>query len=58
MDEDVAEQAEQRSEIHFLAALVDELMRTMLDAGTLARAQLNDIERVAAEKAGQTPRAW
>jgi hypothetical protein len=58
MDKDVAEQAEQRSEIHFLAALVDELMRTMLDAGTLARAQLNDIERVAAEKAGQTPRAW
>ncbi|MBB5713195.1 hypothetical protein [Sphingomonas aerophila] len=58
MDEDVAEQAEQRSEIHFLAALVDELMRTMLDAGTLTRAQLNDIERVAAEKAGQTPRAW
>lgn len=58
MDEDVAEQAEQRAEIHFLAALVDELMRTMLDAGALTRAQLNDIERVAAEKAGQVPRAW
>ena len=58
MDEDVAEQAEQRSEIHFLAALVYELMRTMLDACNLTRAQLNDVERVAAEKAGQMPRAW
>lgn len=58
MDEEVGEEAEQRSELHFLAALIDELMGAMLNAGTFRRAQLNEIERVAAQKSGQTPRAW
>ena len=58
MNDEVMEEAEQRSELHFLAALIDELMGAMLNAGTFSRAQLNEIERAAAEKSGQTPRAW
>lgn len=34
----------ERREIHFLAALLDELMRKMLAAGALTQADLNEIE--------------
>jgi hypothetical protein len=58
MDEDVAETAEQRSELHFLAALNDELMRVLGQAGVLSREQLNAIEEAAAKRVGTLPRPW
>lgn len=48
----------ERAEVHFLAALVDELMRGLLLAGTLSQAQLNEIEAAVATRIGSAPRAW
>ncbi len=48
----------ERAEIHFLAALVDELMRKMLTAGVVSRADLNEIEAAVAARTGAEPRAW
>lgn len=48
----------ERAEIHFLAALVDELMRKLLTAGVVSQADLNDIEAGVAARTGTTPRAW
>lgn len=48
----------ERAEVHFLAALVDELMRELLLAGILSQAQLNEIEAAVARRVGSTPRAW
>jgi hypothetical protein len=47
-----------RGEVHFLAALVDELMRKMLATGTLTQTELNEIEESVARRVGGTPRAW
>ncbi|KQM70785.1 MULTISPECIES: hypothetical protein [unclassified Sphingomonas] len=48
----------ERAEIHFLAALVDELMRKMMAAGIMSQADLNDIENAVAARTGSNPRAW
>ncbi len=48
----------ERAEIHFLAALVDELMRKMLTAGVVSQADLNEIEAAVAARTGAEPRAW
>lgn len=48
----------ERAEIHFLAALVDELMRKMMAAGVLTQADLNAVEQAAAKRVGGSPRAW
>jgi len=48
----------ERREIHFLAALLDELMRKILAAGALTQADLNEIESAAAKRVGGEPRAW
>jgi hypothetical protein len=48
----------ERAEIHFLAALVDELMRKMLTAGVVSQADLNEIEAAVAQRTGGDPRAW
>ena len=48
----------ERREIHFLAALLDELMRKTLAAGALTQADLNEIESAAAKRVGGQPRAW
>lgn len=50
--------ASERAEIHFLAAMVDELMRRLMLSGALSKADLNDIEQAAAERVGTTPRGW
>lgn len=50
--------ASERAEVHFLAALIDELMRKTLAAGVLSKADLNEIEQAAATRVGGTPRAW
>lgn len=48
----------ERAEVHFLAALVDELMRKMMATGALTQADLNEVEQAAAKRVGTTPRAW
>jgi hypothetical protein len=48
----------ERAEVHFLAALLDELMRKVLAAGVLTQAELNEVEAAAAERVGGAPRAW
>ncbi|MGN8001423.1 hypothetical protein [Sphingomonas sp. 22176] len=48
----------ERAELHFLAALVEELMRKMHVAGVLSQAELNEIEQAVAQRIGGTPRAW
>ncbi|MBB3349887.1 hypothetical protein FHY02_004378 [Sphingomonas sp. BK069] len=48
----------ERAEVHFLAALLDELMRKVLAAGVLTQADLNDVEAAAAKRVGGAPRAW
>lgn len=50
--------ADERAELHFLAALCDELMRALLIAETLDRAQLNAIEAAVARRVGKLPRSW
>lgn len=48
----------ERAEVHFLAALVDEIMRKMMVAGVLSQADLNEVEQAAAKRVGSVPRAW
>lgn len=48
----------ERAELHFLAALVDELMRKLRMADILTQAELNDIEGEVAKRIGNVPRAW
>ncbi|WP_242129962.1 hypothetical protein [Sphingobium sp. Sx8-8] len=58
MDIDGNDTVSERAELHFLAALVDELMRKLLIAGVLSQAELNDIERAVSQRVGHPPRAW
>ena len=48
----------ERAEVHFLAALVDELMRKMLAGGIVSQADLNEVEQAVAKRIGSTPRGW
>ncbi|MET3824679.1 MULTISPECIES: hypothetical protein [Sphingomonas] len=48
----------ERGEVHFLAALVDELMRQMLASGVMTKDQLNAVEQSVAQRVGSSPRAW
>ncbi len=48
----------ERGELHFLAALVDELMKALLASGVMSRSQLQEVENAVSEKLGSTPRAW
>ena len=48
----------ERTELHFLAALVDELMRKLLIAGVMTQGQLNEVEKAVAERMGTVGRAW
>ena len=57
-DDDTSERADERAELHFLAALVDELMKALLTTGTMNRGQLQDIENAVSERTGSAPRAW
>ena len=58
MDIDSEDQSSERAELHFLAALVDELMKTLHANGTLTREQLQQIEAAVSERVGTEPRAW
>ncbi len=48
----------ERGEIHFHAALLDEMMRMLLTSGVLTQAQLNEIETAAAARVGARARTW
>jgi hypothetical protein len=58
MDIDSEDQVSERTELHFLAALVDELMKAMLDAGVINRVQLQEVENAVSMRTGAPPRAW
>ncbi len=58
MGTDDADSVSERAELHFLAALVDELMRRLLVGGLLTQGQLNEIEEAVSKRVGNVPRAW
>jgi len=58
MDIDSEEQSSERAELHFLAALTDELMKALLTGGVMTRSQLQDIENAVSARTGTAPRAW
>ena len=57
-EDGTTERADERAELHFLAALVDELMKALLASGTMSRAQLQEIENAVSTRTGSAPRAW
>lgn len=58
MELDSEDQSSERAELHFLAALVDELMKALLANGVMTRAQLQEIEDEVGRRTGSEPRAW
>ncbi|MBT2245331.1 MULTISPECIES: hypothetical protein [Sphingobium] len=58
MDTQDVDYVSERGELHFLAALVDELMRRLMLSGVLSQAELNAIEADVAKRIGNVPRAW
>jgi hypothetical protein len=58
MDVDSEEQPSKRAELHFLAALVDELMKALLVKGVMDRSHLQAIEIAVSERIGTEPRNW
>jgi hypothetical protein len=58
MDLESEEQSSERAEIHFLAALVDELMKALLLSGSLSRDQLPSIENAVSGRLRTEPRNW
>lgn len=58
MDVDGDDTISERAELHFLAALVDELMRKLHTSGVLGKDALNEIEAEVAKRIGTVPRAW
>ena len=58
MQIDSEDQSSERAELHFLAALVDELMKVLLAGGVMTRAQLQEIENAVSTRTGTPPRAW
>lgn len=58
IDQDGVDTSAERAEVHFLAALVDELMGRLQATGALSKADLNAIEQAVAERVGGAPRAW
>ena len=58
MDVDSEEQSSERAELHFLAALVDELMNALLVNAVMDRSQLQAVENAVSERIGTKPRNW
>jgi hypothetical protein len=58
MDLDSEEQSSERAELHFLAALVDELMKALLLNGAMDRGQLQPVENAVSARIGTEPRNW
>lgn len=58
MGEEDPDEVSERAELHFLAALVDELMRKLMLAGVMTQSDLNEIETAVAQRTGSVARAW
>jgi len=58
MDIDSQDQSSERAELHFLAALVDELMKALLTNNVMTRAQLQAVEDAVSTRIGSEPRNW
>ena len=58
MDLDSEEQSSERAELHFLAALVDELMKALLVNGVMDRSQSQAVENAVSRRIGTEPRTW
>ena len=58
MDVDSEDQSSERAELHFLAALVDELMKALLLKGVMNRSQLQAVENAVSQRIGTRPRNW
>ena len=58
MDIDSEEQSSERAQLHFLAALVDELMEALLVNNVLTRAQLQTVEQGVGQRIGGEIRVW
>ena len=58
MQIDSEEQASERAELHFLAALVDELMKALHANQLMSREQLQQVEDAVCARIGTAPRAW
>ncbi len=58
MDIDSKEHVSERAELHFLAALIDELMKTLHANRTMSREQLQEVEDAVCARIGTEPRAW
>lgn len=58
MDLDSEEQSAERAELHFLAAIVDELMKALLVNGVMNRSQLQAVEDAVSQRVGSEPRTW
>ena len=58
MDLDSQDQSSERAELHFLAALVDELMKALLANDVMTRTQLQGIEDAVSARLGSPPRNW
>jgi hypothetical protein len=58
MDVDSQQQSSERAELHFLAALVDELMHAMLANNVMTRPQLQQVENAVSARVGTAPRNW
>jgi hypothetical protein len=58
MDLDSEEQSSERAELHFLAAVVDELMKALLVNGVMDRRQLQAVEDAVSARIGSQPRTW
>lgn len=58
MEIDSEDQWSERAQIHFLAALVDELMKALLTNDVMSRDQLQAVESAVSTRTGTVPRAW
>jgi hypothetical protein len=58
MEQDGQNETSERGELHFLAALVDELMSALLRHGLMTRSQLQEIESEVSARIGTQPRLW
>ena len=50
--------ADERAELHHLAAFVDEMVRVLVTSEILTRAQVQEIENRVSARTGSPPRAW
>ncbi|WP_164843968.1 hypothetical protein [Croceicoccus ponticola] len=58
MKTNAQEHSDERAELHFLAALLEELMRALHTNGLMTRDELQAIENAVHDRTGVSPRAW